>query len=138
MEKFAFILFAAVFSAGCSTRFSHDGQFAQTLRELRAADVSQWPNSLLVGESFPSGRTLAVSDAQARRLQGVFLAARPVAKKRDDFGKTISPAPRLCALTLAGQTWYFLPPGHPVRFALPAPQQEEFESILRSEFGLGG
>jgi len=99
-----------LFLLGCTTSISHEGDFARKLRELRIADVSQWPNSILVGEMFPIGRTLPVSDDQARRLQRVLLEARPTGGDPADSGRLISPAPRLCALSLAGQTWYFMPP----------------------------
>ena len=125
-----------LFLLGCTTSNSHEEDFARKLRELRIADVSQWPNSILVGEMFPDGRTLPVSDDQARRLQRVLLEARPTAGDPADSGRLISPAPRLCALSLAGQTWYFMPPGQPVSFSLPTPQQEEFRRIMKEDFGL--
>lgn len=121
---------------GCATSDSHEEQFSRKLHELRVADVSQWPNSILVGQMFPDGRTLPVSDDQARRLQRVLLEARPAVGDPADSGRLISPAPRLCALSLVGQTWYFMPPGQPVSFLLPAPQQEEFRRIMRADFGL--
>lgn len=125
-----------VMAASCSTRARHNEQFARTLRELRAADVSQWPNSLLVGKMFPNGKTLPVSDQQAQRLQKILLWAEPEPVNPADSKKTISPAPRLCALSLAGQTWYFMPPTKPVGFILPAIEQEKLERIMRTEFGL--
>ena len=121
---------------GCATSDSPEDQFPRKLRELKIADVSQWPNSILVGEMFPDGRTLPVSDDQARRLQRILFEARPAVGDPADTGRLISPAPRLCALSLAGQTWYFMHPGQPVSFLLPAPQQEEFKRIMRADFGL--
>ena len=121
---------------GCATSDLLEDQFSRELRELRTADVTQSPNSILVGEMFPDGRTLPVSDDQARRLQKILLAARPAERESTESGRTISPAPRLCALSLAGQTWYFMPPGRPVRFRLPEPQQSEFTQIMSAEFDL--
>ena len=92
-----------LFLSGCTTSNSHEVDFGRMLRELRIADVSQWPNSILVGEMFPGGRTLPVSDDQARRLQRVLLDARPAGGDPADSGILISPAPRLCALS-SGQT----------------------------------
>lgn len=121
---------------GCATSTKDEAQFSRTLHELKIADVAQYPNSILVGDMFPNGRTLPVTNDQARRLQRIISEARPTEADPADSRRLISPAPRLCALSLAGQTWYFMPPGHPVRFQLPDRQQREFERIMRVEFGL--
>jgi len=132
----ALLVATAALITGCSTSTNHEEQFARTLHELKMADVTQWPNSILVGDMFPDGRTLPVSDDQARRLQRIISEARPTEADPADSRRLISPAPRLCALSLAGQTWYFMPSGQPVRFYLPDLQQSDFERVLRAEFGL--
>jgi hypothetical protein len=132
----AFWAILVALATGCTPIATHDEQFARTLQELKMTDVSQWPNSILVGEMFPNGRTLPVSDDQARQFQRIILEARPTQGDPADSGRMISPAPRLCVLSLAGQTWYFMPPGQPVTFVLPAPQQKEFEKIMKADFGL--
>ena len=126
----------AALIAGCATSTKHEDQFARTLHELKIADVAQYPNSILVGDMFPNGRTLPVSDDQARRLQRIISEARPTEAAQSDSHRLISPAPSLCALSLAGQTWYFMPSGQPVGFSLPDRQQIAFDRVLRVEFGL--
>lgn len=132
----AWFLWVTVIIVGCSTGPAQEEGFARKLRELEMADVTRWPNSILEGEMFPGGRMLPLSDNQARRLKSILLESRPAEHDPADSGRVISPAPRLCALRLAGQKWYFMPAGRPVSFVLPSRRQDEFERMMRVEFGL--
>lgn len=111
-----------------------EARFYREVREFSSRDVSQWPKRLMVG--FPAGENHPLSDSQARRLQSILSHAQYVPEEVYPPGMTVSPSHQLCVLKIADRTWYFMPPGNPVRFDLAPVEQRKFEEFMRREFSL--
>ena len=132
MKPFA-VLLLCLGLLGCA---SDNSQFKTDLDAFSSADVIKSTNTLLVGKAFPVGNEVGITNSQARQLQEILSHAKNAPGENSAEGILISPAPALCSLTIAGTTWYFMPPSEPRRFRLPSEHQKKFERILTEEFGL--
>ena len=132
MKPFA-VLLLCLGLLGCA---SDNSQFKTDLEAFSSADVTKSTNTLLVGKTFPVGSEVGITNSQARQLQEILSHAKNAPGENSAEGILISPAPTLCSLTIAGRTWYFMPPAKPHKFRLPSEQQKQFEKFLSENFGL--